>query len=336
MSRRATPVSRRITLRSRTVVLLGFVCVATPGQVQTSASLPPLATQWVAPLGPADPSGFFRFTLCPDRSTIAYASPNRLYSIDAAGVVVREQMVQNIEGARSLDCTDVVRLLNVLADRHMEVVEFSTDTLAERARRPVSAGEGVVADGLKVLNGEEWLHAPDPVGAGLLVRPTSSGVPEKLGLQLPRAGSMPGNRSVVTPVFYRHDDHRYVYLQTDDYSIVEFTRQGAVQRVWRRDDTDFATVRPNLLPNGVVEDEMLIGAAWVPDAGLAVQVTKRRSGSVSGGTYVERLDADYNLIDAWSLPEKGMLFGADVTGALYFGYAGPAGLSVIKAHAAAP
>lgn len=225
--------------------------------------------------------------------SLGYASPDRLYKIDPQGLVLREQIVEGLAGGRSLDCTDAVRLLRVLADRRLEVVEFEVDSLSESARRPVVAGKGVVAGGLKVLNGEEWRYAPDPSGAALMVRSGGSAAHERLAVQLPRAGRSLGNRSVLTPLFYRQSDGRYVYVQTEDYSIVEFTRSGELKRVWRRSDPHFAIARVTRLPGDFVEDEMVVGCALIPGCGIAVHVTKRRR--ESGGTYVELLDSDYRV-----------------------------------------
>ncbi len=75
-------------------------------------------------------------------------------------------------------------------------------------------------------------------------------------------------------------------------------------------------------------DAEVVGAAMLPDNRLAVHL----NGSGRGGpeSYVELLDDRYEVTARLPLPRKGMLFGADAGGALYFSHVTPDGMVVWK------
>lgn len=235
--------------RSKTAWLLGCASVATLLASQSFASAHELSTEWSVRLGPATPNGCFRFSLCADNSIVAYAGPSTLYRIDAFGRVELEQEVEGLQGIRSLDCADVVRVLRVSEAREMQVVEIAPATLNEIRRFSVTDERGSVAAGLRVVDGESLLMLGDPEGAAI-GRLEGAAVTQRIGMQLPRPGRASGNAAVVIPLFRRMATGRYVLVQTHDYSVLEFDGTGSLHRVWRprrrslrRNGTAFAAGR---------------------------------------------------------------------------------------------
>jgi hypothetical protein len=320
---------------------LAVACLALAAPISATQSTPalsstrPLSQAWSVALGPAAPVGLFRFAVCPDSSVVAYSPPGTLYKVNAAGVVEATREVADLEGTRSVDCADVVRVFRVTAARRMQVVELASSDLDDIRRVEVTDTHGFIAGGLRVLHGQPWLLVADHEGGvmarldGDLVGPRLAvrrATPDRQVLGVPR---VPGT-SIVVPLFFRADVGRYVYVQTQDYSVVEFDAKSQLHRQWRRADPDFAAAHPRF-PGGVVEDEAVVGCAMLPDGTLAMHVVKRRRDG--GQSYVELVDTRYGVAGAWSLPTKGMLFGADEDGGLYFADAGQDGLRIWKAHA---
>lgn len=316
---RASRVSRRAVsaLRSSWPLLLGCLCAwgASPGLF---AYQPETSVEWVTPIGTATSRGTYKFALCPDDATIVLAAPGVLYRIDGTGDIVTTAATTGVEDTRSIDCSDVVRLLSVAADRTMHVVELDPHTLAELRRVRLDTDNGSVAHGVRVLGGTPHLLLPSFTGPPLAPI-VGNAIGAGFGLRLERAGRRSAVVPSFVPVFYRDASQRFVLLQTDGYSIVEFDAAGHLKGTWYRDDADFARVNAPLVPSPYQPEEFVSGAAMAPDGRLAVQVVKRSRDSFA--TYIEVLSPTYEVLATWVPPRKGMLFGWDGQGRLYFGYA---------------
>lgn len=316
---RASRASRRVAsaLRNWWPPLLGCLC-AWVATVHPSASQPETSIEWVTPIGQGTSGGTYRFALCPDDAAIVFAGPSRLYRIAPTGDIVATSAETGVNDARSLDCADRVRLLSVSPDRVMHVVELDPHTLTELRRVRLDTANGEVAHGVRVLGGIPHLLRAAVTGP-VLAPIDGDTVGGAFGMRLER----PGRRSTVVPsfmpVFFREATQRFVLLETDGYSTVEFDAAGRLHGTWYRDDPDFARVNAALVPNPYQSEEFISGAAMAPDGRLAVQVVKR--GRDSYVTCIEVLSPTYEVVATWVPPRKGTLFGWDGHGRLYFGYA---------------
>ena len=330
----ASPVLRRTGSARPTswLLLLGCLCAVGLGTAALSASGQAGPVAWVNHLGPASPLGTYRFALCPDDSSLAYASPGTLYRVDSTGSVIATASNELLNGTRSVDCAEVVRLLRVTAERAMQLVELDLRSLEEIRRVTIETPDGAIADGVRTLAGSPYVLLAGPTGPAIAPLDGAS-LGAGFGMRLTRPGRRVGNASMIVPMFYRYEASRFVVLQTTDYSIVEFDGAGHLHQIWRRDDADFARAELELVPSGFIRDERVLGAAMAPDGRLAVQVLKRSRDA--GANYVEVLSPTYEVVDVWALPRKGTLFGWGTDGALHFGYAGASGVSIWKTFAPA-
>jgi hypothetical protein len=324
-----TRALKRRTCPTKMALLLGFAFATMGLTPQASVSMPALSIEWSARLGTAMTSERVRYALCPDSSVVAYASPTSLYKVSPDGNVEVRRELPALQSVRSIDCSDTLRVFQVTNLRGMQIIELSLADLTHIRSVDVVGSHGTIAGGLRVLNGEPWLLLGEANGA-LLGRLEGDSIGRRIGMELPRPGRQSNSLSIVVPAFHRQDTNRYVYLQTYDYSVAEFDAEGLLQRLWRRDDADFSSVRAPLVPGGVVEDESVSGAAMLPGGQLAVQVVKQRRDG--GASYIEILDRNYSVMGTWALPTKGILFDADATGSLYFGYASRDTFQVWKAR----
>ncbi len=306
-----------------------------PGGAMSAMAAPAadaLETEWSVNLGMATPSGMFRFALCPDGSAIAYGSPGTVHRISARGDVQARRDIPHLQGVRSLDCSDVVRAFRVTADGEMQVVKIGLPNLRERSRVDVREPRGHVAAGLRVIRGEPWLLLSGPGDDAIMARVDDGTVGRRLRLRLAGSGPVQANvrsmlsmagTSHVVPLFARSGSSRYVFVETREYGVIEFDRDGVIHHIWRRREPDRATRGPRIHPLRIGPDAVA-GCAMRPDGTLVVQVAAER------GARVELIDATYTVTGAWLLPHKGALFGADATGGLYFGYAGQEGMRIWK------
>ncbi len=325
----ASRVSRLGALLLTLVLHPGSMRVTASVSEAPSPSIPVLSTEWVTTLGPATPSGFFRFAACDDGSVIAYSAPATWYRIDPTGQITIAAEFWPLAGTRSVDCSSgAVHVLRY--DGAFEAVVLDATTLTESRRVRLPSTDMPLA-GLKVLGSGAWILSGGMTGGVAAPLADDGRIGAALGMFLPRPGRGNGNKSIVTPLFQRSGDSGVIHVQTQDYTVAEFDQSGELRRVWRRDDDDFSRSRVPLLPGRVVEDESIIGCAMRPDGSLVVQVNKRREHT--GQSYVERVSPDYRVAEQWALPRKGMLFGAGPNGALYFAYASFDGLLVFKANA---
>ncbi len=292
---------------------------------------PRLTVVWTANLGEAVPSGFSRFAACADGSVVSYERPGRLFKVSAAGQPVAARGDAAYDDVLSIDCgaDGVVRAYQFASGSRMRLLEFAQADL-----RPIRSLDlepnGSWPGAVKYLDGVPWVVLAAPEG-GLLARLQGAAVVERFGERLPPPGGVLRLDGVpaFTPLFFRADRQRLVYLQTSDYAIQEFDRDGTRRVVWRRRDAA-PGVTLRLARGGFVRpNAWVVGAAMLSGDRLAVHLNA--SGVGGSGSYLEVLDGRYHVTARLPVPRRGMLFGADVDGALYFSHVSQEGLVIWKA-----
>lgn len=308
-------------------LVLGCV-IALQGAQPTPPSTSTLRELWATSLGSANPSGHYRYSLCSDGGVVAFAPPGYVFLLGPDGAVTHQRASTGLQPVASMHCLDeAVLLTRVTSSGLPEIVRLSRLDLEELERVPIRGDGTEVIAGSAALDGELWLVLADPT-KGMLAQVSAGTVVRRIGMALPRLGRPFGNTAIVAPLFKRKVDERYVFLQTTDYSVLEFDGAGLLMRLWRRDDSDFKVPLAPPVPGAVAEDSTVIGAAMADSGLLAVQVNKR--GPTRCQSYVEVLNPDYSLRHTLTLPRKGFLFGMDEAGAFYFSHANPGGHVIWK------
>jgi hypothetical protein len=302
---------------------MGVAAQATPGS-------PALSVVWSVNLGEAVPSGFSRFAACADGSVVTYERPGRLFKVSARGQPVAARGDAAYDDVLSIDCGEdgVVRAYQVLQGRRMRLLEFAQADLRPIRGRDVEPN-GSWPGAVKYLDGAARVVLAGPDGA-LLARLDGTTVVERFGERLaPPAGVL--RLDVVpafTPLFFRADRQRLVYLQTSDYAILEFDRVGTRRGVRRRRDARPGVTLRLALGGALPTSAEVVGAAMLPDDRLAVHLNA--SGVSGPESYLEVLDSRYDVAARLPVPRKGMLFGADADAALYFSDVSSEGVVVWK------
>lgn len=310
---------------------LWLVAPWTMGIAAQAIPEPRLSVVWTVNLGEALPSGFSRFAACADGSVVSYERPGRLFKVSAAGQPVAARGDAAYDDVLSIDCGDdgVVRAYQFLQGRQRRVLEFAQADL-----RPIRSLDlqpvGLWPGAVKYLDGSPWVVLAGPEGE-LLARLDGAAIVEPFGERLPPpAGVL--RLDVVpafTPLFFRAERQRLVYLQTSDYAILEFDRDGTRRGVWRRRHAEPGLTLRLARGGSLPTNAEVVGAAMLRDDRLAVHLNA--SGRGGPESYLEVLDSRYDVSAHLPVPRKGTLFEADADGALYFSHVSLTGIVVWKA-----
>ena len=289
-----------------------------------------LSVVWTVNLGEAVPSGFSQFAVCADGSVVSYERPGRLFKLSAAGQPVAARGDASYDDVLSIDCGEdsVVRAYQFTPGRRMRLLEFAQADL--RLIRSLDLEPGGSSPGaVKYLDGAPRVVLADPEG-GFLARLDGAAIVERFGERLSPPGGVLRLEVVpaFTPLFFRADRQRLVYLQTADYAILEFDREGTRRGVWRRRDAEQGVTLRLVHAGAVPTNAEVVGAAMLPDDRLAVHLNA--SGHGGSASYLELLDSRYDVAARLPVPRKGMLFGADADAALYFSHVSSEGVVVWK------